>query len=180
MTYSIVNGLYNITTESIKLVLDVEQFGASSDLIVPTYDVQKMSFSFFFYASSLRHFMDSIEMPLSNFSLEFITKSITSIKILCCLLYLQHKVWLKIVGFMATKISTCQTYQLFSPYTLWDKYLHTPILLVVILSFKTAFVGVKINLHFQTEAALRNSIARLSNSDTFICLLQYSIKLSQK
>ena len=32
-------------TEFIKLVLDVEQFGVSSDLIVPTPDVQKVSFS---------------------------------------------------------------------------------------------------------------------------------------
>ena len=37
---------YKITTVSIKLVLDVEQFGVSSDLIVPTRDVQKVSFSF--------------------------------------------------------------------------------------------------------------------------------------
>ena len=34
------------TAESIKLVLDVEQFGMSSDLIVPTFSVQKVSFFF--------------------------------------------------------------------------------------------------------------------------------------
>ena len=31
LIYSLVNGLYNITTESIKLVLEVEQSGVSSD-----------------------------------------------------------------------------------------------------------------------------------------------------
>ena len=40
--YTLVNGLYKITTESIKLVLDVEQFN-TSDLIIPTPDVQKVS-----------------------------------------------------------------------------------------------------------------------------------------
>ena len=39
----LVNGLYKITTESIKLVLNAEQSGASSNLIVPTRDVQKVS-----------------------------------------------------------------------------------------------------------------------------------------
>ena len=51
--------LYNITTESIKLI---------PDLIDPTPNVLKVSFSsFFFYASLLRHSMESIEY----FSLEF-------------------------------------------------------------------------------------------------------------
>ena len=40
--YSLVNDLYKITTESIKLVLDTELSGTSSDLIVPTRDVQKV------------------------------------------------------------------------------------------------------------------------------------------
>ena len=31
LIYSLINGLYKITTESIKLVLDVEQYGISSD-----------------------------------------------------------------------------------------------------------------------------------------------------
>ena len=44
LIYSLVNGLYKITTESIKLILDAEQSGASSDLIIPTCDVQKVSF----------------------------------------------------------------------------------------------------------------------------------------
>ena len=44
MIYSLVNGLYKITTESMKFVLDAEQSGASSDLIVPTHNVQKVSF----------------------------------------------------------------------------------------------------------------------------------------
>ena len=35
-----INGLYKITTETIKLVLDVEQFGVISDLIVFTPNVQ--------------------------------------------------------------------------------------------------------------------------------------------
>ena len=50
LIYSLVNGLYKITTDSMKLVLDVEQFGASSDLIVPIPDVQKVS-----YLSSFTH-----------------------------------------------------------------------------------------------------------------------------
>ena len=78
--HSLVNGLYIITTESIKLALDVEQFDASSDLIVPPPIYRKChSFFFFFNTSSLRHFMDSTEMSLSIFGLEFTTKSKTSI-----------------------------------------------------------------------------------------------------
>ena len=42
LIHSLVNGLYKITTESIKLVLDPEQFGVSSNLIVTTCDVQKV------------------------------------------------------------------------------------------------------------------------------------------
>ena len=60
---SLVNSSYEITTESIKLVLDVEEFGMGSDLIVST----RMYRNSFFYASLLRHSMDSIEMPLSIF-----------------------------------------------------------------------------------------------------------------
>ena len=68
MIYSLVNGLYKITTESMKFLLDAEQSGASSDLIVPTHNVQKVSFLFsFFYASSLRYSMDSTEIPSSIF-----------------------------------------------------------------------------------------------------------------
>ena len=33
-----------ITTESIKLVLDVEQFGVSDNLIIPNPDIQKVSY----------------------------------------------------------------------------------------------------------------------------------------
>ena len=58
------------------------------------------------------------------------TASIT----LCCLLHLQHKFWLKAVGFVAAEILTCQMYQLFFPCISWDKYHHTPILVMVILS----------------------------------------------
>ena len=72
LIYSLVNDLCKITTESIKLILDVEQFGVSSDLIVPTGNVQKVSFPFFFfYASSLRHSMDSTEIPSSIFQPTF-------------------------------------------------------------------------------------------------------------
>ena len=52
LIYSLVNGLFKITTESLKLVLDAEQSGANSDLIVPTSDVQKVSF---FLSSSYTH-----------------------------------------------------------------------------------------------------------------------------
>ena len=40
--YSLVNGLYKITAESIKLLPDVVQFGASSDLIILTLNIQKV------------------------------------------------------------------------------------------------------------------------------------------
>ena len=49
--YSLVNGLYKITTESKTLILDVEQFGVSSDLIIPTRNVQKVPFFSFFLSS---------------------------------------------------------------------------------------------------------------------------------
>ena len=48
LIYLLVNGFYKITTESIKLTLDVEQFGASSNLIVLTPNTQKVLFSFFY------------------------------------------------------------------------------------------------------------------------------------
>ena len=41
------------------------------------------------------------------------------------------QVLVKTVGFVAAKISTCQTYQLFFPYISWDKYHHTPIIVMV-------------------------------------------------
>ena len=64
LIYSLVNGLYNITTESINFMLDVEQFGMGSNFI----DVHKVSYFFFFiYTFLLRHSMDSIELPLSIF-----------------------------------------------------------------------------------------------------------------
>ena len=59
------------------------------------------------------------------------------------------------VIFVVAEILTQKTYQLFFPYILWDKYPHTPILLMVILSSKKAFIGVKINFHFQIEVPLR-------------------------
>ena len=58
---SLVNGLYKITTESIELVLDVEQFGMRTDLIVIALNVQKVSYVFF-YASLLRPSKDSTDI----------------------------------------------------------------------------------------------------------------------
>ena len=66
LIYLLANGLYKITTESTQLILDVEKFGASSDLIDPTQCTESV-IVFFFYESSLRHSMDSTEMPLSIF-----------------------------------------------------------------------------------------------------------------
>ena len=83
--YSLVNDLYKITTESIKLVLKVEQFGGSNDLIIPTPNIQKVLY--FFYVSSLRYSMDSTEMSLNIFQPRIHHE-------VCCLLYLQHKFWL--------------------------------------------------------------------------------------
>ena len=42
----IVTGFYKITIKSTKLIFNVEQFGAGNDLIIPTPNVQKMSFFF--------------------------------------------------------------------------------------------------------------------------------------
>ena len=39
VTYSLINGLYKLITEFIKLIFDVEHFGERSDLIFPTPDV---------------------------------------------------------------------------------------------------------------------------------------------
>ena len=67
------NGLYKITTESIKLVLDVKQFGASSNLIVHIHDVQKVSFSSStilvktshgFCRNSIEHFQPRIQIEV--------------------------------------------------------------------------------------------------------------------
>ena len=67
MIYSLLIGLYKITTESIKLLSNIEQIWAS----LPR-DAWKLShfFFFFFYTSSLKHSMCSTEMPLSIFSLK--------------------------------------------------------------------------------------------------------------
>ena len=54
LIYSLVNGLYKITTASIKLILDAEQSGASSNLNIPTCNVQKVS-DFSFFSSSSTH-----------------------------------------------------------------------------------------------------------------------------
>ena len=66
------NGLYKITIESIKLKLDVKQFGMSNDLIIPTPDVQKVSL--------LCILLKIPWIPQKSiFSLEFTMKSKTSI-----------------------------------------------------------------------------------------------------
>ena len=46
------------------------------------------------------------------------------------------QVWLKMVSFVAAEISIQKMYQLFFPYISWEKYHHTPILLMIILSSK--------------------------------------------
>ena len=81
---------------------------------------------FIFFTSSLRHSMNSIEIPLSIFSLEIIMTSKISLP---CLLYLQHKFWLKMESLLVAKISTSQMCQLLFSYVSWDKYHQTPILL---------------------------------------------------
>ena len=92
---------------------------------------------FFFYASSLRHSMDSTMNAIEYFSAYNSPQSLKLASVtLCCLLFLQYKFWLKTVSFVAAEISTRQTYQLFFPYISWDKYYHTPILLMVVLSSK--------------------------------------------
>ena len=94
LIYSLVNGLYKVNTESTKLILDAEQFGVSSNLIVSTLVYRKCHFLLSFsYASLLRHSMDSTEMPLSIFQPRIHHKlaSITR----CRLLYLQYKFWFK-------------------------------------------------------------------------------------
>ena len=58
-----------ITNKTIKLVLDVEQFGISSDLIFPTtsYTVSVIhSKCFFFFTFLLRHSMYATEIPFST------------------------------------------------------------------------------------------------------------------
>ena len=44
------------------------------------------------------------------------------------------QVWLKMVGFVAAKISASQMYQLFFPYILWHKYHQTLYFMVVLFS----------------------------------------------
>ena len=80
----------------------------------------------FFFASSLKDSMVSIEMPLNIFQ--------HTVRMLFALPAAQ--VLLKMASFMVAKISTYQTYQLFFPYISWDKCHHIPVLLMVILSTK--------------------------------------------
>ena len=58
--------------------------------------------------------MDSIEMPLSIFNLEFTTKSKTSTNNSMLFALPVAQFWLTTMSIMAAKISTCQMYQLFS------------------------------------------------------------------
>ena len=59
--------------------------------------------------------MHSTEMPLGIFQyrISLWTLKLASIT-LSCFLYLQHKLWLKMVSVVVAKMSTSQTYQLFS------------------------------------------------------------------
>ena len=63
---------------------------------------------------------------------------------------MQHKFWLKMVSFVAAKISTCQ---LFFPYISWDKNHPTFIFLWQSYSLR-ALRRLKIIFHFQIEAPL--------------------------
>ena len=56
LMYVLVNVLYMITIETIKLVLDVEQFGARAIWNVPAPNIQRLSPFSFLYTSSLRIF----------------------------------------------------------------------------------------------------------------------------
>ena len=67
LIYSLVNGLYKITTESKKLVLDVEQFDVSSDYIIPTHNAQKVSFSFFLLRIFVKTFHGFHRNAIKNF-----------------------------------------------------------------------------------------------------------------
>ena len=87
---SLVNGLYKITTETIKLVLDVEQFGMNSNLIVLTPDVKKLSLFYiiFLFLCILIKTFHGFYMQKRYcvfFCLEFTTKSKTNTITLCTL-----------------------------------------------------------------------------------------------
>ena len=107
----ILNDPYKITTESIKLILDVEQFGVSSNLIIPTHDVHKVSFSSFFILLQIliKTFHGFHQNAIGYFSAQNSPRSLKPASIiLCCLLYLQHKFQLKMASFVAAEILTCQ------------------------------------------------------------------------
>ena len=67
LIYSLVNGLYKIITESIKLVLDVEQFGQVVIWTSLPRMYRKCHIFLLFYAPSLRHSIHSIEIPMNIF-----------------------------------------------------------------------------------------------------------------
>ena len=75
LKYLLDNGLYKITTESIKLVLNIKQFNTGSNLIVPP--PRCTGSVLFFFTTLLRHSMHSTEVSLSIFSLDFTMKSKT-------------------------------------------------------------------------------------------------------
>ena len=63
--YLLDNDLYKITTESIKLVLNIKQFSTGSNLIVPT--PQCTGSVLFFFVTLLIYSIHSTEVPLSIF-----------------------------------------------------------------------------------------------------------------
>ena len=59
---------------------------------------------------------------------------------LSCFLYLHHKLWRKVISFVVVEISSSQTYQLFTPYILWGKYV-LPNTYIYVAESKTSSFG---------------------------------------
>ena len=112
-----------------------------SDLIGPTHDVQDLSFFLFILVKVFHGFHRNTFEYFSAYNLPLSLKlaSIT----LSCFLYLQYKFRFKTVSFVVAEISSSQTYQLFFPYILQDKYHKTPILFLVILFSKCNLIWEK-------------------------------------
>ena len=121
---TLVNGFYQITAESIKLILNIKQFGTGSNSIITTYHVQNLFLC-------LLHILINTIHAFHRKTFEYYSamNSPSSVKlaltILCCLLYLQHNFWFKLASFVAAEMSTTQMYQLLFPCFSWDKYHHT-------------------------------------------------------
>ena len=122
--------------ESIQLVLSIKQVGTGSDLNGPTPNVQKV-FLFFFFASLLKHSMNSIEIPLSIFSLEITTMSKSSINnylvcSACSTSFGLKRLFLWQPKFQPPKCISCFSHS----YISLDKYHQTPILFMAVLFSK--------------------------------------------